>query len=55
MWSTDCEHGHEVWSTQVRLVLPELLFEVIFVLDRQSDAWREELECGARSKSWSME
>ena len=24
-----------MWSTQVRFVLPELLFEVIFVLDRK--------------------
>ena len=29
------EHGHEVWSSQVRFLFPELLFEVIFVLNRK--------------------
>ena len=56
------EHGLKVWSTQVRLVLPELLFEVNFALDKkggisrggvrwQSDAWREELEHGVSLRS----
>ena len=29
------EHKLEVWSTQVRFVLLQLLFEIIFVLDRK--------------------
>ena len=47
-WTRTVEHTGKTRFTRV-------LFEVIFVLDRQSDAWREELECGTRSKSWSVQ
>ena len=51
------EHGLEVWSAQVRFVIQELSFEVVFVLDRKGGILQWELGGKAMvgGRNWSVE